>query len=271
MTNAASTRENETHGAHRKSARAGKQSWLLCVALGLAGACDSGDAPLGADRDVDDVGVDAGANEPGPDGDDEPLPPLPDDVGVPEQPLPAEKPEHLLLRASKSGTIDISKDDRVIAMVLPDEDALAIFASDDERLLARVATGDEPSAVVLHPDARTAFVANRAAASVVRVDGIDGAAPVVSAPVPVGSEPTGLALSPGGTYLYVAEHAEGRVSVFRTKTMELVGVIAAPDHPYALAVTNDGDDDEGDELLVVPEFFGEQREDRTSTRLNSRH
>jgi cytochrome c peroxidase len=223
----------------------------MALAMCAAGACGSDGGTAGPAPGEPGNGGDGGPGEqPGPDD-------VPDDVGVPEEPLPSDKPEHLLTRASKSGTIDISEDDRFVAMVLPESDALALFSGEDEQLLSLVSTGDEPSAVVLHPDLQSAFVANRAAATVVRIDGIDGGAPRVSAPVPVGSEPTGLALSPGGTYLYVAEHAEGRVSVFATKTMKLVAVVDAPEHPFALAVTNDGDDDEGDELLVVPEFFGE--------------
>jgi hypothetical protein len=240
-----------------------KRTWLLCLAMCAAGACIEV-APEGPAQDDENPASGDGDGKDPTGGD------VPTDVGVPDEPLPNPKPDYLLTRASKSSTIDITEDDRRIAMVLPESDALAIFDAETEQLVTLVKTGDEPSSVVLHPDARTAFVANRGDATVVRIDSIDGAAPLASAPVPVGSEPTGVALSPGGTYLYVAEHAEGRVSVFESKTMTLVGVIAAPDHPYALAVTHDGDDDETDELLVVPEFFGEASEDGEATNTSRR-
>src|SRR5688500_1418048 len=163
----------------------------------------------------------------------------------------------VLKRASKSGTIAITGDDKFVAMVNPEDDSLSIFDATTLARTAKVNTGDEPSAVVIHPDDATAFVANRAAATVVKITGLTGANPDVSEPVSVGSEPVGLALSPTGKYLYVAEFAEGRVLVLDTATMQEFGKIEAPLNPRALAVTNDGDTDDSDELLVVPEFFGE--------------
>ena len=71
----------------------------------------------------------------------------------------------------------------------------------------------------------------------------------------MGSEPTGLALSPTGALLFVAEWGEGRVSVINTQSMTSTTTLAI-ERPYALAVTNNGDTNDMDELLVVPEFFG---------------
>jgi YVTN family beta-propeller protein len=164
-------------------------------------------------------------------------------------------------RASKSGTIAISDDERLVAMVNPDDDSISVFLTADDTRRSKVTTGDEPSAVVIAPDSKTAYVANRAAATVVKVTGLDTATPTVSDPLAVGSEPTGLALSPTGARLFVAEHAEGRVSVVDTATFAVTDTIDDPAHPRALLVTNDGDGDDADELLVVPEFFGEPNGD----------
>ena len=163
----------------------------------------------------------------------------------------------ILERASRSSAIAVSGDDALIAMVNTDSDSLSVFAADDLRRIAEVRTGEEPSSVVISPDGKTAYVANRADATVVAVTAIDSATPSVSAPVEVGSEPTGLALSPTGARLFVAEFAEGRVSVIDTATMTVTQTIDGPEHPRAVAITNDGDNEDGDELLIVPEFFGE--------------
>ncbi|HJQ84518.1 MAG TPA: YncE family protein [Candidatus Binatia bacterium] len=163
----------------------------------------------------------------------------------------------LLTRPSKSGTIAITEDEELVVMVNPDDDSISVFRTADNIRVGKITTGDEPSAVVLAADSTTAFVANRAGATVVRVRGIDGTTPTVSTPIAVGSEPTGLALSPTGRRLYVAEFAEGRVSVIDTTTLAVVGSIDGPENPHAVAVTNDGDADDDDELIVVPEFFGE--------------
>ena len=198
----------------------------------------------GCGGEVGDSGEDAGG------GGDVDAGPMPGVDGGPGE-------VHVLSRSSRSSAIDISEDDSLVVMINPEAGSISTFRTEDNSKLATVATGGEPSSVVIHPDGRTAYVANRADATVVAVTAIDTGSPVVSAPVEVGSEPTGLALSPTGARLFVAEHAEGRVSIIDTRTMAITGSIDAPQNPYALAVTNDGDADEGDELLIVPEFFGE--------------
>jgi YVTN family beta-propeller protein len=228
---------------HHRSLLAGALPALLASAL--AGGCGSTSNP----------GVDAGDDD-----DDD----LVADASVDAGPTP------VLARASKSGTIAISGDDTLVVMVNPENDSISIFDAITETLTEEVDTGDEPSAIVIHPDDDTAFVANRADATVVKVSGLRGT-PSVSAPLAVGSEPTGLALSPTGARLYVAEWAEGQVSVIDTATMEIVGTIAAPQNPRAIAVTNDGDTDDDDELILVPEFYGEPTgREGTDTSRNAR-
>ena len=162
----------------------------------------------------------------------------------------------VLARPSKSSTVAITGNDRFVAMVNPETDSISVFDTNTDTKIASVKTGSEPSSIVIAPDDETAYVANRAAGTVVKVTKLT-TAPAVSATVDVGSEPTGLALSPTGARLFVAEFAEGRVSVIDTATMKVTATIAEPDHPKALAVTNNGDASDSDELLVVPEFFGE--------------
>ena len=188
---------------------------------------------------------------PGGDDDDDAPDASPDPDGPPAP------PGTVLKSPSKSSTVAITGDDVHVLMVNPEDDSLSIFDVTTETRTAKIATGDEPSSVVIHPDDKTAFVANRAAATVVKITGIDGTAPALAGTVDVGSEPTGLALSPSGRRLFVAELAEGRVSVIDTATMTVTATIDAPQHPRALAVTNDGDGDDNDEVLVVPEYFGE--------------
>ncbi len=163
----------------------------------------------------------------------------------------------VLRRPSKSSPITLADDDSVVVMTNPDDDSVSVFATSNNQRLAKVNTGDEPSSVVILPDSTTAFVANRGAATVVRLWNINTATPAISGTIEVGSEPTALALSPTGLKLFVAEFAEGRVSVWDTRTLNLLGVIENPERPRALAVTNDGDTDDSDETLVVTEFYGE--------------
>ena len=168
----------------------------------------------------------------------------------------APPPTVVASRPSKSGTIAITENDTRVLMVNPEAGTVSIFDTATNARVAEIPTGREPSAVVIHPDGKTAFVANRGDATVVKIANIDGA-PSVSSPLAVGSEPTGLALSPTGATLYVAEWAEGRIAVVATATMTETGAILAPKNPRGVAVTNDGDADDADELIVVPEFYGE--------------
>src|SRR5262245_42993446 len=56
-------------------------------------------------------------------------------------------PVYVLPRASKSGAIDVSPDDSLVAMVNPADDSMSVFTTADNTRLSKVATGDEPSAV----------------------------------------------------------------------------------------------------------------------------
>ncbi len=216
------------------------RSWTLRTALALSAAlgvaaCDDG-AP--ADGGPPVPGEDAGPR---------------DDAGPPPPPPP---PGATLARPSRSSTVAITDDDAIVLMTNPGDGSISSFTTADNERLARVMTGGEPSSVVIHPNGTTAFVANRADATVVRIDGIDTGSPSLVATVEVGSEPTGLAITPNGGTLFVAEHAEGSVGVIDVATFTRRASIDGPQNPYALAVTNDGDEDDDDETLLVPEFFG---------------
>ena len=177
------------------------------------------------------------------------------DSKPPAQDAPDTTPGPVLSRPSKSSTIALSDDGAHVAMVNPEDGSLSIFQTSDNTRTAKVATGGSPAGVVIAPDSKTAYVSNRADGTVVRVTGIDGGTPAVDATAQVGSEPIGLALSPTGKQLFVAEFAESRVSVIDTATMQVTKSIPI-DRPRALMVTNNLDQNDDDETLVVAQFFG---------------
>ena len=163
----------------------------------------------------------------------------------------------VLKRPSRSSTIAIADNDGVVAVVNADDGSVSFFNPTNNQRISKVATGREPSSVVIHPDGTTAFVANRADATVSKITGIDKAMPTVGTAVPVGSEPTGLALSPTGAKLFVAEYAENRIGVIDTATMVRTDfVMTGIRNPRALTVTNNLDPMDADEQVVVTEFFG---------------
>ncbi len=177
--------------------------------------------------------------------------------------LPA--PSAFLTRPSRSTAIDVSADDRRVVMVNTDDGSLSVFdmTTGSETRTGRVATsrqgsGSEPMAVVLHPDGVRAFVANRGAGTVSVVEGLGGT-PQLGEEIAVGAEPIGLALTPSGNRLFVTDWVGGTVSVVNTRTMAIEEVIEVGGNPYAVAVTNDGDEDDRDERVLVTQFYGQAR------------
>jgi len=158
-------------------------------------------------------------------------------------------------RTSRSSTIALSDDGALVAMVNPEDGTLSVFSTTDNSRIAKVATGGAPSSVVIAADNKTAYVSNRTDGTVVRIANIDGGTPAIDATIEVGAEPMGLALSPTGKKLFVAEYAESRVSIIDTGTKAVVNSFAF-DRPRALLVTNNLDTSDDDETLVVAEFFG---------------
>ena len=138
----------------------------------------------------------------------------------------------------------------------------------------------EPWAAVFGADDSTAFVILRKTQRVVRIKDVRGTPFLDSNWVGTGSEPTGLARTPSGSHLLVANSAEGTVTKVNTsgwkaeETVDLNPALSAsgllgPDaparpalaRPRALVVTDDGDCDDGDESVWVTEFFSQARTD----------
>lgn len=184
-------------------------------------------------------------------------------AGCPSEPpnMMNPTPQTPAKRISKAATVAISDDDAVVGMVNPEDGSVSFFNTANNQKLSTVKTGSEPWSIVIHPDNQTAFVANRADATVVKITGIQTATPAVAGSVPVGSEPVGLALSPLGGKLFVAEFAEGHLSVIDTTAMTRADFVATIRNPRGIAVTNNGDTNESDETVIVSEFFGEPQPD----------
>ncbi|MEO1234950.1 MAG: hypothetical protein AAFZ18_39275, partial [Myxococcota bacterium] len=174
-------------------------------------------------------------------------------------------PEDLLLRPSRTTAVDITNDDTVVAMVNTDDSSVSFFNAqeDSESRLAKVASsavpGAEPVAVIIHPDGKRAFVANRAAGSVARIVDIDNVRARLDGEQELGGEVMGLALTPSGRQLWAASWTQGTVSVISTDTMRVERTFDLGGTPFALAMTNDGDDQDDDEKVLITHFYAEAR------------
>jgi YVTN family beta-propeller protein len=151
-------------------------------------------------------------------------------------------------------------------MVNTDDGSISIFnaTAGQESRMSRVPTSNktaasEPVSVVIHPDGKQAFVANRAAGTISRITAIDTVAPQLVSEVAVGAEPMGVALTPAGTKLYATDWVSGTVVVVDTATMQIDQTIAVGGRPFAVAITNNGDANESDEQVLVTQFYARPR------------
>ena len=163
-----------------------------------------------------------------------------------------------------STTIALTSDEQRVVVVNREANSVSIIRVRDDggqdvaNKIAEIGVGEEPRCVAVHPNDEVAYVTN----------GISGTVSVVNLArrrvvperSPSGTEPRGCALTPNGTLLYVANHTEGTVSIFFTGDPLdpiPVGAVDVGRNPTALAITNDGDDDDADETVFVTQIFAE--------------
>ncbi len=166
----------------------------------------------------------------------------------------------ILTRADHSTPVQISNNDAVVAMVNQDSNSLALFnaASKTRSALVDFGADTQPVSVAIHPDQKTAFVVLRRSRALAKVTAIDTVAPAIATTrTTLGSEPTGVALSPTGAIAAIANFGEGTVTFVNTADMSVLGTTVVGGNPRALAISNDGDGDDLDEKVYVTQFFGE--------------
>src|SRR5207249_12237544 len=103
---------------------------------------------------------------------------------------------------------------------------------------------------------------------------IDTPRNTVTATVPVGLFPFGVAVTPDGAHVYVANQGGGNVSVIATASNTVTATVTVGVSPTGVVVTPDGARvyvaNEGDGTVSVIDTAG-NAVDRKSTRLNSSH
>jgi YVTN family beta-propeller protein len=172
-----------------------------------------------------------------------------------------------LATPSRSTTIALTADETRLVVVNREANSVSIIRVKDElgndvnppEKLAEIALGVvEPRCVAVHPDDEVAYVTNALTADVSVISLIE--LREVLPRIPVGTEPRGCALTPNGSLLYVANHTEGTVSIIDTSSALSPipdGAVQVGRNPTAVAITNDGDDDDGDETVFVTQIFAE--------------
>ncbi len=108
-----------------------------------------------------------------------------------------------------------------------------------------IPVGISPEGVAVSPDGSRVYVTNQCASSSSSnctngtVSVIDTASGLVTASIPVGSEPIGVAVSPDGSHVYVTNFGSNTVSVIDMATA-VTATIPVGTHPIGVAVSSDG-------------------------------
>lgn len=167
------------------------------------------------------------------------------------------------LTPTRSGSIAITSDNRRVVVANREANSVSVIevrnasGGDVANKLAEIGVGQEPRFVALLPDDSRAYVTNSATGtvSIVALEGANAFSVVGT--ITVGTEPRGCAVTPNGTRLLVANHTAGTVSIIDTATNQVVDTVAVGGNPTAVAITNDGDDQDGDERVFVTRFYAE--------------
>lgn len=190
---------------------------------------------------------------------------------------------HHVARTS-GGAVVLSFDERIAVATNRGEGFVTVFSLKPERgpehlvvktTVLDVGADSEPWAAVIGADDDSAFVILRKPQELIRIDHLRSNPTVFPTSIALGSEPMGIAISPTGKLLFVANWGEGTLStIFASEfragaSLDLndslratgsVGEVAsrlALAHPRALAITDDGDQDDDDETLYATEFFSQ--------------
>jgi len=126
------------------------------------------------------------------------------------------------------------------------------------RKVAEIPVGQEPHCVAVDPRGGDIFVTNGADGTVSVISPDDRR---VTRTITVGTEPRGCALTPDGERLFVANHTAGTVSIINTsiRRPRVIDTVNVGGNPFAIAVTDDGDNDRNDERVFVTDFYARLR------------
>ncbi len=280
--------------------------WTLCLGLLAAAGCDStaSTADSGADvvtpNDVVTADAPAPTDTPVPTDNAQPIDaPVPTDTPVPtdnalptdnaqptDTPVPTDVPTATARTTPTNGSaVVLSADGTFAVAVNRTANSVSVFrlslgtTPPTAMTPTTIAIPDsEPWQVVLSNDENTAYVALRRSGQLAVINNLR-TTPTLGMRVAVGSEPTGVAISPLGQRVFVANWSDGTVTALNTSDLMvaaridlnpalaasgMLGTVTARPalaHPRALVVTNNGNGLDTDETLYVTEFFSQARTD----------
>jgi len=142
----------------------------------------------------------------------------------------------LVVVGSRSSSIALTADGRLLLIVNPDSDSLSIVETPSFSLVAEVLVGDNPQSVAVSPEGALAYVTNRDDDTLAVVD-LAKARVIVS--IPVGDEPSGVVAGRDGR-IYVASAGASALEVVEAATRAIAARVSTEPSPRGLALSADG-------------------------------
>lgn len=127
-------------------------------------------------------------------------------------------------------------------------DNISVIDAATNKITDTVNVGDFPVGIAVNPDGTKVYVANiNPFGSEMNYERMIGTVSVinattnnVTATVKIGESPSGIAVNPTGTKVYVANYGSSNVSVIDTSTNTVMSIISVGNRPYGVAVNSDG-------------------------------
>lgn len=142
--------------------------------------------------------------------------------------------------------IEAGVDGAYIYVTNTTDHSLSIIRTDDNTVMDTL--GISPSGIVASPDGRYLYVSNSDSntISVIYAEDNDDDDDLIikdhtlDATIPVGNNPTGIATTGEGAYIFVANSADDTVSVIRTSDNTVIQTLPVTDNPYGVAAPANG-------------------------------
>lgn len=138
---------------------------------------------------------------------------------------------------------------RYVYITQHNADTVAVVSTNTNTVLAQISAGSKPMGVAVSPDGTRLFVTNFLTATASGAGSlwgngtltvVDTATRSVLTTVTVGANPSGVAVSPDGNRVYVANSGAGTLSVVSTATNAVTSTITVGANPVGVAASPDG-------------------------------
>jgi YVTN family beta-propeller protein len=143
--------------------------------------------------------------------------------------------------------VRLRPDGKVVYVTSEADGVVVVVDTVKDKVIARIPTPPRPRVVLFSADGSRAYVSSENGAAVTVVDARKHvkvgsiAIPNTGVTGPLGARPMGLALTPDGKTLYVANGRGGTISIVDTAAKKVTGTIAAVGaRPWGLALSADG-------------------------------